>query len=639
MSVLASGETVATADTSRPAQHFAYQAPLDGMRAIAVIAVLLFHHYQFDPNKRAGWSGGFLGVDVFFVLSGFLITSLLLVEHRREGRVSLRAFWTRRARRLLPALFVMLVFVAVLAAWVFPARDLAALRADAFSALFYVENWHRLHAPTTAVNHTWSLSVEEQWYLIWPIALAALLAFTRRRLQKLVLMIGVLIGVSVVAMAALYTSGPIDRAYYGTDTRAQSLLVGAGLAAVLLLWRGPQTRQERFALEAAAVVGAAFVGWMFVAVHSSTADLFHGGFLLVALAVALVITAAVQPDTLVVRRVLSWRPLVAIGIISYGVYLFHWPVYMWLAPWRVHVSSSTLLALRLGVTFALAIASYFLIERPVRRSHFAPRQIVAGCVAGAMLTAVLLVVATSRPVPSNDRLHTASTLAYSHVAQLAPSGSTRVLVAGGTSALLLAVRGGGTFDGNGVFGAAYGGLGCNIAGGAPLVNGRAIPPDKKCAAWPSNFSAVADAFDPSVVVLMADSSEALDRVVNGRTLRAPSEQFAGELTRQLDRAQHALTANSHARFVLLTPFCDPTSDAATRARARWLRGVWHQYAAAHRSTVTEADVAGFLCPNGHIRTVRGQPALDAGGLTKAGALATWRWLAREVHDENAASAG
>ncbi|WP_146167812.1 acyltransferase, partial [Micromonospora sp. MH33] len=218
-----------------------YQPALDGVRALAVAAVLAFH------GGVATLPGGFLGVDAFFVLSGFLITSLLLAEHRDTGRIDLVAFWGRRVRRLLPALLLVLLVVLVLSRKLMPGTELGALRWDELAALGYVANWRMANrdgdyfaatGSPSPLQHTWSLGIEEQFYLLWPLLLIPLLGWAakrgavppRRRLG--VALPVVLLGAagSALAAAALFTPGAPDRVYYGTDTRAVALLVGAALA-------------------------------------------------------------------------------------------------------------------------------------------------------------------------------------------------------------------------------------------------------------------------------------------------------------------------------------------------------------------------------------------------------------------------
>ena len=246
-----------------------HRRALDGVRGIAVVAVLLFH-----ADKLAG---GYLGVDLFFVLSGYLITSLLLAEARTTGRVKLLGFWARRARRLLPALFLVLVFVALYAAVIADPSELHRIRIDAFATLSYVANWRfvfgnfdyfALFASPSPLNHTWSLAIEDQFYLVWPLAFTGLLAWGRRRdgrsdadptvtaRRTFWMSLVLAVGSAALALGLWSAYGNANRIYYGTDTRAASILLGAALGA-FLAWKGPaKTPRARRALEAGAVVGA-----------------------------------------------------------------------------------------------------------------------------------------------------------------------------------------------------------------------------------------------------------------------------------------------------------------------------------------------------------------------------------------------
>jgi len=231
---------------------------LDGARGVAVAGVLLFHGGHL--------TGGYLGVDFFFTLSGFLITSLLLAESSRTGSVGLGGFWARRARRLLPALTVLLVGVAVYSIALAKPSELAQIRGDAFGTLGYVANWHQIFAhqsyfalftAPSPLNHTWSLAIEEQFYVIWPLIFVALLARFARSTPKAVLATSLaLAGVSSVVMIVLYNPADTNRVYFGTDTRAAAILFGAALAAFLAIHGPARTRAARIAVECTGLVGA-----------------------------------------------------------------------------------------------------------------------------------------------------------------------------------------------------------------------------------------------------------------------------------------------------------------------------------------------------------------------------------------------
>ena len=238
-------------------------AALDGLRGLAIAGVLVFHGGHL--------TGGYLGVDLFFVLSGFLITSLLLAESGSSGRIALGAFWARRARRLLPALAATLFGVALYCLLVEGPADLEQIRGDALATIGYVANWRAVNAhqdywalfqAPSPLQHTWSLAIEEQFYLVWPPVFVGLLAWWRRRTPAAVLVTAAIGSIAAsVLMAWLYDPANVSRVYYGTDTRAAAILVGAALAAALVLWRPVRGRAARVALETAGLVGIAFLSW------------------------------------------------------------------------------------------------------------------------------------------------------------------------------------------------------------------------------------------------------------------------------------------------------------------------------------------------------------------------------------------
>lgn len=378
----------------------AYMPALDGLRGLAVAAVLAFHTGHF--------SGGFLGVDLFFVLSGFLITSLLMAEWRATGTIDLRRFWARRARRLLPALFVVLAAVVAYAAVLAAPDELAAIRGDVLATLGYVANWEHIVGSTgeaspfavlSPLEHTWSLAIEEQFYLVWPLLVTAVLALAAGPSRCLLGVVAVLGAGSALVMAVLSDPSDPARAQFGTDTRALPILAGAGLALVLHRWgplRSPRARRDVIAgLAAAAALAAAWI------VAFGTDDgLYRGGFVLFALAAVIVVAAAAQPEQGPLGRALSFAPLRALGLISYGLYLWHWPVYVVLSASRTGLDGWALNGLRVGVSLALAVASYHVVERPVRSGALRGRGAwVAALASVGAIVAGTLVATSGRGEP------------------------------------------------------------------------------------------------------------------------------------------------------------------------------------------------------------------------------------------------
>ena len=350
-----------------------YEPGIDGLRAIAVIAVLLYH-------SDVPWvPGGFFGVEVFFVISGYLITALLLAEWRNGHRIALGAFYLRRARRLLPALFFMLGVVGLYSVLFLP-DEVHTLRGDTFGALTYVQNWWQIFAGRSyfaaagrppLLKHLWSLAVEEQFYLVWPLICAVLFRFFGNRPARL---FGIFMGGALFSTFLMWIMFPGDaldasRVYYGTDTRASGLLLGAALAVAWPPWRLTLkvTLVGRIVLNVTGAIGLAIVGWYLFGVSDSAAWVYSGGFLLLGFGTLLVIAATVHPGA-DIRRFLGFKPLVWIGLRSYSLYIWHWPIYQITRPdLEVPLHGYALLALRLTLTMIVTEASYRLIETPIRQ--------------------------------------------------------------------------------------------------------------------------------------------------------------------------------------------------------------------------------------------------------------------------------
>ncbi len=354
-----------------------YLPGLDGLRALAVFSVLLYH---------GGYSwmvGGFLGVEVFFVISGYLITSLLLAEWRDDNHISLGRFWIRRARRLLPALFVLLVGV-LLVGVIFLPDEVAGLRGDVLASVFYVNNWAYIFTDQSyfevvgrpsLVAHLWSLAVEEQFYLLWPLLFVGGMKLLGRRWFPVLVVAGA-IG-SAVLMAALFdpSGGDPSRVYYGTDTRAAGLLFGCALAFVWAPWRLRPTvgRGMTVAFDLIGVAALAVLVHMLIFTNEFSSSLYRGGFLRLDLVTLVVIAVIVHPAAHL-GRWMGIAPLRWLGLRSYGIYLFHWPVFQLTRPGLdVDLDGPALFALRLAITLALAELSYRFVELPIRKGALSRR--------------------------------------------------------------------------------------------------------------------------------------------------------------------------------------------------------------------------------------------------------------------------
>jgi peptidoglycan/LPS O-acetylase OafA/YrhL len=586
---------------------FPHVRALDGVRGLAIVAVLFFHA---DMLK-----GGYLGVDLFFVLSGFLITSLLLAESSGTGRVDLLAFWARRARRLLPALFLVLLAVGLYAAFIADPSELQRIRGDALATLAYVANWRyifsgfdywALFSAPSPLNHTWSLAIEEQFYLVWPLVFGGVLAVRRRTrrdgrepapIARTMLWVCAFLGVASGAFALFlwYRTGDATRIYYGTDTRAASILIGATLAA-LLAWRGPiRSTGGRVALEVAAVAAAGALG---VAWFRLAGDrLYEGGLLVCGIAAAVVIASAAHPRPGPVARVLAIPPLVGLGLISYGLYLWHWPIYVVFNEARVGFGGWRLLGIRLAITFAIAIVSYRFVEMPCRRGALRPATLRWATPAAAALLVAVTIVSTRgyvAPMPAAAESLSDPNQASQLAAQ--QPGSRRLLVVGNSVAFFLAIEGFPKLDTQPKF--------VTLNGALPACNFPAAKTVKFTADGPSHdgidcrgaWVRDVQAFDPDVVFFTTGDAGSIEFRHNGGWLRPCDPGYRAFHRHALDQARRWLTARG-AHLVLTSSAYSVTlaNDTASNMQTDCSNAATRAYAASHPG-VGFIDLGRFVCP-------------------------------------------
>jgi peptidoglycan/LPS O-acetylase OafA/YrhL len=359
-------------DTTRPAHagRLGYRPGLDGLRAFGILTVMALHAGYYSSRWFAG---GLLGVQIFFVISGFLITALLVEEFQRNGRIRLGYFYLRRALRLFPALWLMLAVVAVVTALgLAPDSPFGVTTREAFAAFFYWENWYRAFelGPRNMLTHTWSLSVEEPFYLLWPLLLIAGIRWAPRALLPLTIAAAV---TSSVARASLWHVLPGKRLYYGTDLRADGLLFGCALA---LIWAKHTLQRVARILPLLTLPSLIVLAVLLHTMNVNARMTYQLGFLACDLAMVVLIGNVVLGAPGHLLRVLELRFIVWIGKVSYGLYLWHVPVF-WLV--TDHVGGLRflfLLPLEVGLTFAVATASSYLVELPVvrKKSRFTPRR-------------------------------------------------------------------------------------------------------------------------------------------------------------------------------------------------------------------------------------------------------------------------
>jgi peptidoglycan/LPS O-acetylase OafA/YrhL len=590
-------------------RRLAYEPGLDGLRGLAVAGVLLFH-------GGVTWAtGGFLGVSTFFTLSGFLITTLLLHQHEGQGRIGLRSFWSRRFRRLMPAaLFALLLCVLYVAlAGQFFQYD--RLRGDVLSALFYVENWRlvftgqsylSLFSAPSPVQHFWSLAIEEQFYLLFPLLAFGLLAFGKGSRRFFTIALAVLAVVSFALMFVVYHPGDDpSRAYYGTDTRAVELLVGALLAVVFTGGGRARLARAKSVRIAVAVLGvlaliATLVVWK-VATDSDT-WLYRGGLTAYALGSICLILAAISPGP--VRWLLSLAPIRYLGKISYGVYLYHWPVYLYMDNSRTGLDGSALMLARIVVTVAIAAVSYRYLEMPIRTGRRLTdwRPWLVAPVAAVALVVALFVV-TASPPPA---VELAAAAADNSKPPTLPKGATptypsRVMVVGDSVAQTLGrglERWGQEHD-VAVWNRAHRLCGVINAGVFQVLGTL-----KGCNQWPQWKSDV-KRFDPQVVVVLSTFWDlAPRRWHKGEKFVSPRDPaFDRRFVDTYARFVDVLSARG-ATVLVIPPPC--LEDVGLSGLLEYERTtLLPQVVAARPDTLGHVDVMDRLCPGGKFKATLG----------------------------------
>ena len=612
--------------TGAPLRRF---SALDGIRALAVLAVLFYH-------AGIPWlGGGLLGVDVFFVLSGFLITSLLCRELAATTTIRLGRFWSQRARRLLPALFVVVVGVAAYAYVFRGSLDLSAVRSDAVSTLLYVANWHFIlsdqgyfaqAAAPSPFLHTWSLAVEEQYYLIWPL----IVLFVARHwgASKVAMTAGIGALASATTMVVLYSLGAsVDRLYYGTDTRAQSLLLGSFLGAVgahrgrdfsIVPTRWTVTDRQRRLWAVPGLAGAAFLVWAWHALEGTNPFLYRGGFLLVAVAAGAVIVTVVTVPASALARVLSTGALVFVGRISYGLYLYHWPLFLLIDHAHTGLLGAPLLAVRLVATFGLATASYYLLEEPIRTGQlFRGMRGLAVTGAAGVATVTALVAATvlplspagaaaqpdrpSEPVP---RLSAATVSSASTPIRFLLVGDSVALTMGMGLGVDVAQRYDVDFLDEGT-------LGCDLDSVPVNLSGVVTPATPGCFDWWSTWSTWEADYHPDVVGILIGRWEVSDHLYNGQWVHVGEPVWDAHLSAELDTAVNIFSSGGSKVILFTMPYVDPSQEAADGtpysendpARARAFNAVLAGVAKHRSSEVTLVDVNRMLDPSGQFQAV------------------------------------
>lgn len=560
-----------------------YIPALDGLRGYSMIVVMFYHaRFTFFP-------GGFLAVSIFFTLSGFLITSLLLREWAADRTIDMRAFWSRRFRRLLPAAWLALggvVVLGALGAW--DGDQLSSLHGDIPSSLFQVVNWHFIlqdhtygasFTAPTPVEHYWSLSVEEQFYLFIPLLVLTILRFTgsgsfRTRVRRVAVVLGVLTVLSAV-LNGLLARNSVDRAYFGTDTRMAEMLMGA-LLACATVWRlrYPEGSTKRI-LRAFGLIGLVGILVLWRVGSLRVQWMYPWGLLLTAVATCAVIIGTLQGG--IASRVLAFRPIAQLGRMSYGTYLVHWPIFLILTPARTGLGAAPLFALRFVVSVAISTLVFFYIEEPIRRRRVLGGMAfvrAAAVVFPVLLVGSLLVTSGAEPTSIIQRTPTGS-----ETAQPSEVRPQEVLFVGDRTAAVLGEQlGTGGEDGDSgssieFSSAVREGCGLVIGGWIAFEDGGAERDVDRCGDAVDDWTTAITTAHPDLVVVVPSVRDAAVRLPSeSGAWEAPSDTdpqayHSVELGNTLDRLIEAAASVRAGLVVTSVPRvdADPLPEAPPRA--------------------------------------------------------------------------
>ena len=602
--------------------HLSYMPALDGIRAVSILGIMA-NHGGFS------WAaGGVISVNVFFVLSGFLITLLLLKEWDLSSTIRLSNFWARRARRLLPALFVLLGGVGGYALLFAPGGTQSQIRGDGLATLFYFSNWHEIASgesyfvqvsALSPLLHTWTLAIEEQFYLVWPLVVLGVLKVWRSPRVLLIITV-VAVVASAIEMAVLFhPSTDPSRIYYGTDTRAQDILTGAA-AGILLSGHGAASgKWAKSCFSWLAVVAGGVFALEWSRINASPNFTYRFGFLLADVMVSLVIVGVVKAPNGVPARILSFGPLTFVGRISYGLYLWHWPIFLVVNHARTGLDDYSLFTLRLGVTFVVATLSWYLVETPIRQRTFTSWHSWSLVPLGAVtVVAVLfLTTSTSNSNPLTGKVGTEALLGYEdgglppygqQVSGLPKSKSPNgVLFVGDSLSFTVgfwldqhASRYGLVMQGRPLDG-------CGLATVNPYnLHGTPSYPQLNCSRWPTIWRKDVRQLDPAVVVLLVGWWETMDRMLDGRWQHLGDAAFDKYETGQFRKAV-AVLGSEGAHVVLATaPYFDSGEqldgqpwDEDSPERVNILNRIIVDVAAEDPDGISVIPLNKYLDPQGH----------------------------------------
>ncbi|MDQ1460783.1 MAG: hypothetical protein QOI08_2267 [Actinomycetota bacterium] len=629
-----------------------YVGGLDGLRAIAIVAVVVFH---FAPSVLPA---GFLGVDVFFVVSGFLIGRLVTREIERSGAVSIGAFWMRRVRRLLPALATVTVVVLSVSAVKLSNDELHNIRAQAIGALLYCGNWVLIFTKSNYFTglgrpspflHLWTLAVEEQFYVVLPLAMFAARRIVARHPVRVagIALVGAVASTVWMGVLVAPTADP-SRAYLGSDSHAMGLLVGVALGVLAgseRTWRRFSTWARSAAGTARAASHLAVASLVAILLTMRLADertlaLYRGGLLVFAVLCAVVVAVVVTLPTAPIARWLRMPWLVAIGLRSYSLYLWHWPVRVFVTP-SSGLDGGMLFVARLLVSVALAEISFRVIERPFRVGTVARR--VGSRGAGVyfvaltiVATALVVTVDAPKPLPPTslaDLPAAPATVNPKNVSLTSNPTTLRVDLFGDSTAFALGV--GGAFHA-GELGITVGGdarVGCAVTPTDQMSEGWLISAPTICVGWRSRWQATMRKDPHAHLALMSGAWELLDQVTPMGVVRFGTRAWTDLNASSLRAALDVLTADGRTVSLFEVP-CYGAGDSTDSFPARSdprriaaLNGIYTDVAHS-MPRVQIVHWRTLVCPGGHrVESVGGVRLwkIDDQHLDAAGAVVIWKW--------------
>ncbi len=590
-----------------------YIPALDGLRAVAVLVVIAYHFGILNAT------GGFLGVDLFFVLSGFLITSLLVRESRSTGTVHFKQFWARRFRRLMPASLLVLVAVSMWAWAELDSISLHSVRYDLLATLGYAANWRfvasgqsyfELFNAPSPIRHAWSLAIEEQFYVVWPVVTYLFLRARARGESALLAFCVVGTAISTALMWLLFNTDDPSRVYYGTDTRAAQLLVGAIFALIVARRKSaipPATARVVSTLSCAGVLACVFL------LSDKNSAMYHGGFLAFSILVGVLLVSTVDSHNGPLHWILTSPPVVYIGKISYGLYLWHWPVSVALSETRTPLSGISLTLVRLVVTLVLSVLSFHILEKPIRyRTGWAAftsratrgKSVLRLGVASFLVTGAVIVFATASAQTPPEYLtgRQDEILVTDDTTPGLDVSAARMLLIGDSVAASLQSALKEEATARGLHFSAGTRPGCGLTTGLPADgSGKIVAWAHTCADGTISYLQKMVTRTRPDVILWLSSWEASSRIVDGRLYEPTHTDFGDELFREIDESVRILTADGAHVLFLTLPARARTSELAkgseSNAEASALvNDIMTTYSFGHPESTSVVDLATLVCP-------------------------------------------